>query len=66
MGAEVISAPVFLDGSSWIAKSYVYVKTVKNSRDVRGAKAAQLKLEINEVVYGDGTVWRLTDAGKTD
>lgn len=47
-------------------KSYVYAKTVKNSRVVSGAKGAQLKLEINEVVYGDGTVWRLTDeSGKT-
>ncbi|MFY9621151.1 MAG: hypothetical protein WAM70_05975 [Pyrinomonadaceae bacterium] len=47
-------------------KSYVYQKTVKNSRDVRGAKDARLKLEITEVVYEDGTVWRLTDVtGKT-
>jgi hypothetical protein len=48
-------------------ESYVYVKTVKSSREVRGAKGAQLKLEITEVVYGDGTVWRRADVtGKTE
>ncbi|HEX5703633.1 MAG TPA: hypothetical protein VFX97_10580 [Pyrinomonadaceae bacterium] len=48
-------------------ESYVYLKTVKSSREVRGANGTQLKLEITEVLYGDGTVWRLSDVtGKTE
>ena len=45
-------------------KSYLYHKTVKSSRAVRNAKGAQLRIEITEVVYRDGTVWRTDDANK--
>ncbi len=45
----------------------LFPQTSSGSFPRAGVSHAQLKLEITEVVYGDGTVWRLADVtGKTE